>query len=229
MWKKNSVCRVGKRNREKGILCQDRVYYAEKDAIQVITLADGAGEDSFAGVGAERSCQVLGKLLADHYETLFVMEEPYVRFNIAANVKTELYSLCDRYGVRIEQLKSTLLGIAINNQTNTFIAVHLGDGRIDVCSKGKKRTISCPENGGNRRQTYLTSMKDMGKHLRILKGDIQEIRAFILQSDGWQEEEGKRGEENENGMLTARAISGRENHEEYTDDVSRISLQRRGR
>ncbi len=185
MWDTIEFARTGSRNREKGLKCQDFIAYAEHDTVQVITLADGTGDDDYARLGAGRSCQVLAALLSENYEQIYKMEEDHIQFNVAANTKTELILLCDRYGIDIKQLQSTLMGVAIDHKSGTFLAVHLGDGKIifrrnDVC-----RTLSGPENGRTRRHTFLTSMQKMGSHVRIRKGRIDDIQLFMLLSDGW--------------------------------------------
>lgn len=222
MWSKVEFARVGTSNREKGLECQDYIHYEENGSVQVITLADGNGENDYARMGAGKSCRVLAELLAENYEQLYNMDKPRIQFNVAANLKTELYLLCDLYGIRIEQLQSTLLGLAIDHKSGTYLTVHLGDGRIGVEKDGVHRTLSFPENGRNRRQTFLTSMRKMGSHIRIQKGNIDDIREFALMSDGWQYTDYEKissdlSRQREKQISPVSCIH-------YADDVSYISL-----
>lgn len=221
MWSIAKFSKAGRRNSERGLLCQDCIYSAEKDSIQVITLADGSGEDDYARMGAEKSCQVLAQLLLEQYMPLYNMEEKQLRFNVAANIKTELFSTCDRHGIEIEQLQSTILGLAVDHSTGTFMAVHLGDGRIEIGRDGRRQTISFPENGVNKGKTFLTSMGKMGKHVRVVRGDLKDIQEFTLSSDGWTENKGTPGHL---CPFVSAGASGAEADREYTDDVSYISL-----
>lgn len=223
MWNIVEYANAGRRNLDRGLKCQDYTHYEEFGTVQVITLADGTGKDDFARLGAGKSCEVLGKLLSENYEQIYNMENEHIRFNIAVNLKTELDLLCDQHNVQIEQLQSTLLGLAIDHTSGTFIAVHLGDGQIEIGRKGMRRIISYPENGNSKGQTWLTSMRKIGDHLRIIKGDIRDIEEFILSSDGWPDQESKTRHEEK----TDAAVSGEhsaENTQEYVDDVSFISL-----
>ena len=223
MWNIVEYAHVGRRNLERGLKCQDYTHYEEFGSVQVITLADGTGQDDFARIGAERSCEVLGKLLSENYEQIYRMDNTHIRFNIAVNLKTELNLLCDQYHIKIRQLQSTLLGLAIDHQNGTFIAVHLGDGQIEIGRSGIRRIISYPENGINKGHTWLTSMRMIGDHLRIIKGEIGDIEEFILSSDGWPDQESKIKQEEK--MNSSGAMEGKpKNDQEYIDDVSFISL-----
>lgn len=220
MWKVFKCSKVGTRNKENGLKCQDYVHYLEKEPIQVIALADGTGEDNFAGIGAEHSCKTLAKLLAEHFEDLYNMEKSLVQFNVITNVQTELYELCSKYGVDIENLHSTLLGLVIDNEKEQFMAIHLGDGSIGIKKNEKIITMSYPENGVNKSETYLTSNHKVGKHVRIYRGDIKEIKEFILVSDGWNEKLGGKNQFIQEELLEKAEDS------IYVDDVSFIALRR---
>ena len=143
-----------------------------------------------------------------------------VQFNVITNIQTELYKLCDKYRVKISGLHSTLLGLAIDNDTDRFLAIHLGDGKIDVKSEGKIRTMSYPENGVNKSYTFLTTAHKVGSHLRVFRGELKDITEFILMSDGWNE---KMKEDNQffPKDIISLAEEGR-----YLDDVSLIALIR---
>lgn len=77
--------------------CQDSISYLEKDKIQAITLADGAGKDNYAKVGAQHSCKTLAKLLTEHFQELYEMDKSLVQFNVITNIQSELYKLCETY------------------------------------------------------------------------------------------------------------------------------------
>lgn len=223
MWNSVKFAQAGRRNQERGLKCQDYIHYEELGNVQVITLADGTGTDDYARLGAGRSCEVLGKLLSENYEQIYEMENAHIRFNVAVNLKTELDLLCDLHDIQIEQLQSTLLGLAIDHESGTFIAVHLGDGQIEIGRNGMRRIISYPENGVDKRKTWLTSMRRIGDHVRIIKGELQDIEEFVLSSDGWPDLESRKKYE----KIASSVVSGEDSPEsgqDYVDDVSFISL-----
>lgn len=218
MWTVMKYSKEGQRNQKQGLLCQDYVYYREKEAVQSITLADGSGETDYARIGAEHTCKVLGMLLTEHFDELYDMEKSLVQFNVATNTQTELYNLCEKYRVKISDLHSTLLGLSIDNDTDRFIAIHLGDGKIDVKSEEKIRTLSYPENGVNKSYTFLTSAHKVGSHIRVFRGELKDITEFILMSDGWNEKI-----KGESQFLSKDSISLAEGRK-YIDDISVIAL-----
>ena len=218
MWNVVKYSKEGKRNQEQGLLCQDSVYYYKNEAVQSITLADGSGETDYARIGSEHTCKVLGMLLTGCFNELYVMDKSLVRFNVITNVQTELYNLCEKYGVKISDLHSTFLGLAIDNDTDRFIAIHLGDGQINIKSEGKIRTMSYPENGVNKSYTFLTSAHKVGSHIRVFRGELKDITEFVLMSDGWNEK--MKGEKH----FIAKDIISLAEERQYTDDVSLIAL-----
>lgn len=221
MWKVSKYSKVGERNRESGLLCQDYIHYRAKNSVQAITLADGTGENDFARMGAEHSCKILAKLLVEHFEELYAMEKSLVQFHVITNVQTELYRLCNQYRTDLKNFHSTLLGIVIDDSRELFMAVHLGDGSIAVKKNGKIITMSHPENGTNKTQTYLTSEHKVGRHIKVFKGSIKNIDKFILVSDGWNEKIiGKR-------QFIQEKLSGSADESTYIDDVSFIALTRK--
>lgn len=159
-------------------------------------------------------------LLTGCFNELYVMDKSLVRFNVITNVQTELYNLCEKYGVKISDLHSTLLGLAIDNDTDRFIAIHLGDGKIDVKSEGKIRTMSYPENGVNKSYTFLTSAHKVGSHIRVFRGGLKDITEFVLMSDGWNEKMKGRNQ------VFSKDIFSLAEERQYIDDVSLIALIR---
>lgn len=216
MWEVNQFVKTGNRNLDMGLACQDCVAYSEHEDCQAIALADGAGDTDFARIGAERAGETVTQLLTEKFDALYAMEEKLIQFQVIANVKSRLYELCEQYELSLEKLQSTLLGVAVNHKTKQFLAVHLGDGRIQVCKNGIFRTLSYPENSINKCYTKLTSGNHSGKSIRIYRGAIEEIEQFCLSSDGWEE-----GAQTVNGFLEEERKA-----YHYNDDVSFIALSR---
>ena len=183
MWTMKEYTESGIGEREKDSVCRDRVCYMEKDGIQVIALAKAAEEDAHARIGAQCAVRVLAQLLLENYDKLYEMKESVIQFQVAVNVQTELHHLCDQYGTGIGKLRPTLLGIAVDHDQGTFLAVHLGEGRILIDRDGRQRTISFPERGRSGKKTSPTSIRGVGKHVRVIRGDIEDIQGFTLLSD----------------------------------------------
>lgn len=220
MWKITRFLKTGTRNRVIDLKCQDSVYSIEENGIQAITLADGSGTDNYAQLGAEHSCQTVAKLLVENFNELFNMEKTLLQFNIIANIQSELYELCKKHCIKLEKLQSTILGIAIDNENKRFLALHLGDGTIQIKKNNITMTMSYPENGANKSETYLTSEHGVGKHIRIYKGQIDDIDQFALLSDGWMQKK-----DIEEG-ITYMELLDNVDEDEYCDDISFIALNK---
>ena len=218
LWKYYGLTEAGQQHKEQNLLCQDYIHYFEKGSIQSITLADGTGESDFARMGAKHSCKTLARLLVEHFDELFVLEDSLVRFHVITNVQTRLYELCDQYHLDLKNFHSTLVGIAIDNEKKDFMAVHLGDGSIGVKKDERIMIMSYPENGVNKAQTYLTSTHKAGKHIKIIKGEIKDIKEFILASDGWKEKIVKKNQ------FIQKKLFENVKDSKYVDDVSFIAL-----
>lgn len=223
MWKMTAYTKTGERNRKNGLLCQDCVCDMKnrEEGISVITLADGTGTDDLARIGAERSAKTLAEILSSsgNFQQFFEMDKELVQYNVITTIQSSLYDLCEEYDVGLERLHSTLMGIAVDEKNGRFIVIHLGDGCVGMRNKEKFMVMSFPENGCNRSETYLTSQHKVGKHVRVIRNQIKDIREFILLSDGWNEKVSASSHLIQTEMLR--------NAEKnlYADDVSFIALK----
>ncbi len=220
MWDIVQYTRRGERHKIGKLRCQDAVFSQEEDGIYAVTLADGAGGSDCARIGAELSCRVLAELLIGHFEELYPMEEPLIRFQVITNIQSNLYGLCDAYDLDIQEFQSTLLGVAVDANTGRYLALHLGDGQIRIRMDDGGHILSHPENGINRSKTCLTSQTSAGEHIRVYKGELHGIYEFMLESDGWDEMEVPREHTAENLRESAQKMM-------LQDDVSFIALRRK--
>lgn len=220
MWEISEYWKTGRRNEDHGLTCQDCVSSWQNGVYQAIALADGTGSDDFARVGAEKASATLAQLLAENFCRLYEMEKSLVQFHVITNVQSGLYDLCEQYGIALNRVHSTLLGVVLDHEKNRFLAIHLGDGCIYYQRDRKMLTMSYPENGARKSYTHLTSEHKIGKYIRIYKGEIGDINRFVLMSDGWEEKI-----KNRDKSLCAEFFENAEN-EPYRDDISFIALNR---
>lgn len=184
MWKVRSFVRTGSMDGSNRTDCQDYVLHANGEPIHVITMADGVGEDELACAGAGCTCRTVAELMAKYFDELYSMEKSLLQFQVITNVRTELYSLCEKHGAELNQFRSTIMAVAVDTEGERFLALHLGDGKIRVKKDGRLRVLSYPENGINPFRTHMTTERQAGKHIRIYRGNTTNISAFMLVSDG---------------------------------------------
>ncbi len=217
----------GSQNAQKGLLCQDRTSYCQKGRYHAIALSDGSGRDNYAAMGAYHAAETAAGLLADSFELLYQMEEKKLQYNVIVNIRNSLYELCSRHGLpEISRLRSTVLAAVVDERTNRYLAVHLGDGYIGAVADGRKLLLSRPENGVNPAYTYQTSMIPVREAIHIRRGIFDQLDEICLLSDGWR----RRGDQHKDvlkrylkqGLIWKELDQG-------DDDVSFICLRSSGR
>ena len=67
------------------------------------------------------------------------------------------------------------------------MTMHIGDGVIGGLKGDQLLVMSLPDNGEFINMTTFVTSPDAISHLRLDKGDIEDISAFILMSDGTAE------------------------------------------
>ena len=75
----------------------------------------------------------------------------------------------------------------VSIKNDKFILAHIGDGVIGYLKNGELKIASQPENGEFINTTIFTTSKDAINSMRLIKGHINDIKSFILMSDGTEE------------------------------------------
>jgi len=186
MW--NSIrCEVqGRGHIKNNIPCQDKTYSICINGVQTIALADGAGSAKLSHFGAENVVKNICYNLSSKFEDYFFEENGIiVKENLLGNIRTNLEKLAIELECDVKDLASTLLFVSIKN--NKFILAHIGDGVIGYLKNGELKIASQPENGEFINTTIFTTSKDAINSMKLIKGDINDIKSFILMSDGTEE------------------------------------------
>ena len=186
MW--NSIrCEVqGRGHIKNSIPCQDKTYSICINGVQTVALADGAGSAKLSHFGAENVVKNICYELSNKFEDYFLEEDGIVvKENLLKNIKTNLEKLAFELECDTKDLASTLLFVSIKN--DKFILAHIGDGVIGYLKNGELKIASQPENGEFINTTIFTTSKDAINSMRLIKGHINDIKSFILMSDGTEE------------------------------------------
>lgn len=183
MWRKSYYAARGRGHKEKGIPCQDKVWYRSSCGAQVVALADGAGSARWSHYGAEETVKRITRQLAAHFEEFYACEDAYeVSRRILGEIRKGLRRLAAKRKCRVEDLASTLLAVAVKD--DRFLMIHLGDGAIGYLKNGIVRTASRPTNGEYVNSTVFTTSSSAARLMTLCKGPANEIDGFILMSDG---------------------------------------------
>ena len=173
---------IGLSHEERNIVCQDKVSFFEDQLIKSISLADGAGSCKNSDLGAEKITKIISEVSVKSFDKLYHSDEKELKIYYKDIIQNTLQTTSKEHHTTIKDLSSTLLFVATDG--SRYIIGHIGDGAIATISNKQIKTISSPANIDFDNITYFTTHPDLEKHLRIKKGDLENIDGFILMSDG---------------------------------------------
>jgi len=168
--------------------CQDRTYSIidEKNNFSFLALADGAGSCKLSHIGAEIVTKKVAELFHENYDKLLLLESENVKKYIISNLIIKLDEYAKKEKINIKDLSSTLLFVAIKN--DSYISGHLGDGVIGYLTNNDEiEVLSYPENGEFSNATYFVPSNDSHNFLKLFRGKLDKVNGFVLMSDGSEE------------------------------------------
>lgn len=186
MWRILGCTAKGKSHELNGTECQDKICKLEKNGATVIALADGAGSAKLSHFGAEMVTSFICEKLCSNFEEIFNNEDgAAVKKEVLDEIGEQIAILakekqCDQY-----DLSSTLLVAAVKD--NNFILIHLGDGVVGLHDGEKLIVASKPTNGEYANTTVFTTSKNALTSIKMIKGNLNDKKGFVLMSDGTSE------------------------------------------
>ena len=173
----------GKTHQTTDTVCQDKTFSLVKNSTTSIALADGAGSAQFSDVGAIVAVETICEYFSDNFKEVFDNNDGIeVKRNIIMVIRGALEEKSKEIGCKITDLASTLLSVAINN--NSVIAVHIGDGLIGYVKDDNLKVVSQPITGEYLNETTFVTSSDALSNMVIVKGNTTGISGFVLMSDG---------------------------------------------
>lgn len=183
IWKSAGNCVQGRAHIKNDTPCQDKIAKYIDHSIQIISLADGAGSCRLSHIGADLVTSRICEFVKDYFDEIIKLKEEEIPPRIASDIKNILLSESHNLGCDIKDLSSTLLFVAVKGEC--YLAGSLGDGIIGILRKNNTlEVLSHPDNGEYLNETYFTTSSQSEKHLRIYKGNLEDIIGFIIMSDG---------------------------------------------
>lgn len=177
----------GIRHENNHLACQDYADVAWDGRKVSIALADGQGKTDINAAAMVEIVNKINEFLLTWYERMIDWNEevPVIVENFMLQIRRLIEQMSSRWNVTYRELSSTLLGCCIDFETNTYCAVHLGDGVILVKNKYKElEVLSEPFNGIKENETILSTSENTLRYVKIYRGSLQEIKGVILASDG---------------------------------------------
>lgn len=183
MWVDLCYAERGRGHIANDIPCQDKTYSIHKNGVYVIALSDGAGSAKLSHFGAEKVTEQTSLYLTENFEKIFNNEDAdVVREEIVRKVGEGITLLAEDLGCDKRDLACTLLLVAIKD--NRYILMHCGDGVTGFMRADELKVATKPMNGEYANETIFITFHNSKQYLRIAKGILNGIRAFVLMSDG---------------------------------------------
>lgn len=183
MWKSVNAKIQGTLHKKLDIPCQDYTTSSNKEEVYIIVLADGAGSAKHSERGAKIACEAVQSFISKNFISIYNTEAKEVKANLIHRIRTRLGIAAKKNNCNKDEFASTLLFVAVRH--DMFICGHLGDGVIGIIDNQQQvRVLSLPENGEFANFTFFTTSKNYQYHLRLIKGKIDDIEAFLIMSDG---------------------------------------------
>lgn len=181
-WKSAGAYVQGRSHLKNNIPCQDSIYSISNWNLSVISLADGAGSCKHSKDGAEISSRIVCKIFNKYFNKLYNAPIEKIKNVVIENILRFISFKAKELNASVEDFSSTLLFIAIKGQK--YITGHIGDGVIGQLTDSNIEVFSFPDNNEYANCTYFTTSNNVLEHFRITKGKLNNIKGFVLMSDG---------------------------------------------
>ena len=183
MWTFIEHAEQGRGHIANSVPCQDKTCSIEKNGVNVIALADGAGSARLSHYGAEAVCRGVCEYLCDNFDYIFQNENAKeISENLVDHMLSSMAPLVQELKCDIKDLSSTILTVA--TKADKYILAHCGDGVIGYVKNDEVKVASRPANGEFANQTFFVTSRNASLALRLAKGQLNGIRAFVAISDG---------------------------------------------
>lgn len=186
MWNKASYEIVGRAHIKSEMPCQDKTFVLEKNGVDVIALSDGAGSAKFSHFGAQVIVEEVAEFLVNNFENLANNSDGNeVKKIIIENILEKLEKEAIRLSCSLDDLAGTAMFVAIKGDTSLIF--HIGDGVIGYFKGEEIKVASAPTNGEFINSTTFVTSKSALQNAKLIKTGVENIKGFVLMSDGTAE------------------------------------------
>lgn len=183
MWTFIEHAEQGRGHIANSVPCQDKTHSIEKNGVSAIALADGAGSAKLSHHGAAAVCKGVCEYFCDNFDDIYENENAKeISENLINHMLTCLNTLVEELACDIKDLSSTILTVATKD--DKYILAHCGDGVMGYMKNDELKVASRPANGEFANQTFFVTSRNASSALRLAKGQLNGIRAFVAISDG---------------------------------------------
>jgi hypothetical protein len=159
-------------------------YCRENGEEGFYSLADGVNSCAKSHIGARAVQKAIADLWEEQSEYFFMAPNSDIKPSLIETIKNVIYNLAkDEF--EVGEYASTLLIVFLSRKQGIYKWVHIGDGLIaKEMISGEMKMESHPQNGITKQFTFTTVHKNLEYYLRMGIGSLQDIKRFLLFTDG---------------------------------------------
>jgi len=223
-WKHQVKIEKGLLHEMRGMQCQDFAEVKEENEKISIALVDGRGNTDYNAIAMKKITKTLNNFMLAHFEEIYRCGKENISYNLLLRISRVIDAMSEEYQVERKELSSTLLAFCVDEETERYCAIHLGDGVIAAQSLADEiQILSEPTNGEKLNETVLSTSEFARKYLKSYKGYIGDIEKIMLASDGVYND----SQDRKNISFYFRGNKKDDILDKKQDDQSMIILQRR--
>jgi len=183
VWKAVHCAVQGRGHIKNNVPCQDKTFCCRDGDVAVVALADGAGSAGLSHHGAACITEYISKDFAKYFDIYFNCDDGVaVKKQLISKILHKLDGLCEELGCVKRDCASTLMVVAVSD--GKFLLMHIGDGVVGYVRNNQIKIASFPENGEFANSTVFTTSPEAVATMKLLKGQLNGIDAFVIMSDG---------------------------------------------
>lgn len=182
-WNMTVQTQKGVKHKKLNLLCQDRWCAKQRGTRWAISLVDGTGKTDYNVEACDEVGDYITDFILDQFEAFMQFDKEREKGLLVEGIDAIIDKYTLKYNLPRKEFASTIMMICIDEKSNEYCGIHLGDG-ILMEKENNWRIISYPENGLYANQTFLTTSSDMDKKIRFFSNSMEHVSKFVMMTDG---------------------------------------------
>lgn len=174
---------TGEKHKNLNLLCQDRWCAKQRGTRWAISLVDGTGKTDYNVEACDEVGDYITNFILNQFDGLMQFEKEKEKELFVEGIDDIIDKYAIKYNLPRKEFASTIMIICIDERSNEYCGIHLGDG-ILMKKENDWKIISYPENGLYANQTFLTTSSDMDKKIRFFSNSMENVSQFVMMTDG---------------------------------------------
>lgn len=179
--------KVGTLHKNENVNNEDLIHIEQKNDSIYFCIADGQSGKRYCKEGAKICLEKVIEYVSQYEFEEFYCFSDYEQHKVSMmnQIEMSLKKEAIQKDTQFEEFSSTFIVLITDRKMERYILIHLGDGSvIGITKEGKTNFLSRPENGININTTWYTTSILAASHIKICKGDLQDMSKVLMVTDG---------------------------------------------